>query len=170
MEFESYYAPWDSWFHLKAYPAKDGGLSVFFHDITARKRSDEAIRRPTPTWSIASGSGPWSSSGPTRAWCGKSPGGSWFEEVRRQAVATTRPCPGGRATAGSRELHDDLTQRLAVLAIDAGMIEQLSGGPAEIATRASGMCEQLVPFRERAFAVVPDCIPRSWTTWASWTL
>jgi hypothetical protein len=36
------YHPWDARFHVKAYPSKDGGLSVFFHDITPRKRSDEA--------------------------------------------------------------------------------------------------------------------------------
>src|SRR5262249_58920992 len=45
VQFEFYYQPWDSWFQNKAYPTKDGGLSVFYHDITARKRSEEALRR-----------------------------------------------------------------------------------------------------------------------------
>ena len=45
VEFENYYVPRDSWFHIKAYPSKDGGLSVFFHDITRRKRSEEALRK-----------------------------------------------------------------------------------------------------------------------------
>src|SRR5262249_59678207 len=44
VEFEFYYEPWDAWFQNKAYPTKDGGLSVFYHDITARKRSEEALR------------------------------------------------------------------------------------------------------------------------------
>jgi PAS domain S-box-containing protein len=44
VQFENYYEPWASWFHVKAYPSKDGGLSVFFHDVTARKRSEEALR------------------------------------------------------------------------------------------------------------------------------
>src|SRR5262249_8482546 len=43
VEFDNYYAPWDSWFHIKAYPAKDGGLSVYFSDIPTRKRSEAAL-------------------------------------------------------------------------------------------------------------------------------
>src|SRR5262249_44967726 len=43
----------------------------------------------------------------------------------------------------ARELHDDLTQRLAILAIDAGTIEQWPGCPGDIAEKARGMCEQL---------------------------
>jgi hypothetical protein len=45
VQFEFYYEPWNSWFLNKAYPTKDGGLSVFYHDITARKRSEEAMRQ-----------------------------------------------------------------------------------------------------------------------------
>ena len=37
VDFENYYLPWDRWFHVKAYPTSDGGLSIFFEDITARK-------------------------------------------------------------------------------------------------------------------------------------
>jgi PAS domain S-box-containing protein len=37
-EFENYYAPWDRWFHLKAQPAGNGGISVFYRDITERMR------------------------------------------------------------------------------------------------------------------------------------
>jgi PAS domain S-box-containing protein len=37
VEFENCYEPWNRWFHVKAFPAGDGGLSVFFEDITARK-------------------------------------------------------------------------------------------------------------------------------------
>jgi signal transduction histidine kinase len=44
----------------------------------------------------------------------------------------------------ARELHDDLTQRLAVLAIDAGMLEQLPGCPVGVEERARGMREQLI--------------------------
>src|SRR5262249_52516581 len=45
VQFENYYEPWDKWFHIKAYPSKDGGLSVFFHDITARKRSEAVLQK-----------------------------------------------------------------------------------------------------------------------------
>ena len=48
----------------------------------------------------------------------------------------------------ARELHDDLTQRLAVLAIDAGMLEQLPGCPAGVEEKARGMREQLVALSE----------------------
>ena len=34
VEFDNYYAPWQRWFHLKAYPAPEGGLSVFYQDVT----------------------------------------------------------------------------------------------------------------------------------------
>lgn len=37
VEFEHCYLPWQVWFHTKASPAGDGGLSIFFQDITARK-------------------------------------------------------------------------------------------------------------------------------------
>jgi signal transduction histidine kinase len=51
----------------------------------------------------------------------------------------------------ARELHDDLTQRLAVLAIDAGKLEQ---APAEaVAERARGMREQLVALSESVHAL-----------------
>ena len=48
----------------------------------------------------------------------------------------------------ARELHDDLTQRLAVLAIDAGMLERLPGCPPDIGDRARGMREELVNLSE----------------------
>jgi signal transduction histidine kinase len=48
----------------------------------------------------------------------------------------------------ARELHDDLTQRLAVLAIDAGKFEQLPGRGEDIAAWARGMREQLVDLSE----------------------
>src|SRR5579884_633906 len=40
VEFENYYAPWRRWFHLKAYPAAGGGVSMFYEDITARKTAE----------------------------------------------------------------------------------------------------------------------------------
>ncbi len=48
----------------------------------------------------------------------------------------------------SRELHDDLTQRLAVLAIDAGRLEQLPDCSRDVQERARGMREQLVAMSE----------------------
>jgi PAS domain S-box-containing protein len=42
VEFEDYYGRWDRWFHVKAYPAADGGISVFFEDITVRRQAEAA--------------------------------------------------------------------------------------------------------------------------------
>lgn len=44
-DFENYYAPWDRWFHVKAYPAADRGISVFFEDITERKHAESALQQ-----------------------------------------------------------------------------------------------------------------------------
>lgn len=41
VEFENYYAPSRRWFHVKAFPAEGGGLSVFFADVTARRAVEE---------------------------------------------------------------------------------------------------------------------------------
>jgi PAS domain S-box-containing protein len=41
--FEDYYAPWDRWFDIRAYPTGEGGLSVYFQDITERKRAEAAL-------------------------------------------------------------------------------------------------------------------------------
>src|SRR5262249_32749122 len=45
VQFEFYYEPWDAWFHNRAYPTKDGGISIFYHDITARKVSEGVLRK-----------------------------------------------------------------------------------------------------------------------------
>ncbi len=42
VEFENYYEPNEKWFGIRAYPARDGGLSVYFRDITERKAAEEA--------------------------------------------------------------------------------------------------------------------------------
>ena len=41
--FENYYEPWKRWFDLRVYPARDGGLSIYFQDMTERKNSEEAL-------------------------------------------------------------------------------------------------------------------------------
>ena len=39
VEFHNYYVPWQRWFHLKAYPSADGGLSIFYEDVTTQYRA-----------------------------------------------------------------------------------------------------------------------------------
>jgi PAS domain S-box-containing protein len=41
--FEPYYPPHDRWYEVNAYPSPDG-LSVYFRDVTGRKRAEEALR------------------------------------------------------------------------------------------------------------------------------
>lgn len=43
MEFEHYYAPTGKWFEVRAYPSEEG-VSVYFHDITERRRAEDSLR------------------------------------------------------------------------------------------------------------------------------
>jgi PAS domain S-box-containing protein len=42
--FEEFYPPLESWFEVQAYPSEDG-LSVYFRDVTERKRAEEALHQ-----------------------------------------------------------------------------------------------------------------------------
>ncbi|MBD3615829.1 MAG: PAS domain S-box protein [Gracilimonas sp.] len=44
VDFEDYYPTLDKWFDISAYPSSEG-ISVFFKEITARKKNEEEIRR-----------------------------------------------------------------------------------------------------------------------------
>jgi PAS domain S-box-containing protein len=43
-DFENHYEPWNRWFHNTCYPRKGGGMTVYFREITERKRAEEALR------------------------------------------------------------------------------------------------------------------------------
>ena len=49
VEFETFYAPWDKWLVVKTYPAKDGGLSVYYRDVTEKKQAAQALREQAST-------------------------------------------------------------------------------------------------------------------------
>lgn len=44
VHFEEFYAPFEQWAEVHAYPSEEG-LSVYFRDITDRKRTDQALQR-----------------------------------------------------------------------------------------------------------------------------
>ncbi|MEH2376345.1 GAF domain-containing protein [Nostoc sp.] len=52
VEFEEFYPPLNCWLKVHAYPAKDG-LSVYFQDITERRKTAEALRESEERWQLA---------------------------------------------------------------------------------------------------------------------
>jgi PAS domain S-box-containing protein len=148
VEFEFYYEPWDRWFLNKVYPSKDGGLSVFYHDITARKRSEEVLLKARSELELRVQERTLELSR-VNARLGKQIAKRQrIEEARTELLHRLVRAQEKEHRRIARELHDDLTQRLAVLAIDAGAVEQLPGCPQEIRERARGMREQLVGLSE----------------------
>src|SRR5439155_8424029 len=43
VQMENYYEPWDRWFENRIYPSPNG-LSIFFHEVTERKRAEQTAR------------------------------------------------------------------------------------------------------------------------------
>ncbi|MGA1875125.1 MAG: PAS domain S-box protein [bacterium] len=43
--FENFYEPWGRWFHNRCFPREEGGIFVYFQDITERKRVEEALHK-----------------------------------------------------------------------------------------------------------------------------
>src|SRR5436190_11536300 len=46
IRMENYYEPWDRWFENRIYPSPNG-LSIFFHEITERKKAEQAAQAST---------------------------------------------------------------------------------------------------------------------------
>jgi PAS domain S-box-containing protein len=97
VQFEFFYPPLGAWYELRGYPSPDG-LSVYFQDITDRKRGDESLRESeermrmavdagrmgTWEWRIDSGRVSWSAG--LEAIHGLAPGtfAGTFEAVQRE--------------------------------------------------------------------------------------
>jgi PAS domain S-box-containing protein len=44
VEFENFHAPWQRWYWVRVFPVESGGIAIYFHDITDRKRTDQLLR------------------------------------------------------------------------------------------------------------------------------
>jgi PAS domain S-box-containing protein len=144
VEFEFYYEPWDAWFLNKAYPSKDGGLSVCYHDITARKRAEKALQEAHDELEQRIQERTHEVSRANERLAKQIARRQRLEKARRVLRRRLVHAQEEEHRRIARELHDDLTQRLAVLAIEAGKLEQASGASGDIAERARGMRAQLV--------------------------
>jgi PAS domain S-box-containing protein len=148
VEFEFYYEPWDAWFQNKVYPSKDGGLSVFYHDITARKRSEEALQKAHDELERRVRERTRELSQANARLALQVAKRRKVEEARTELLRRLVRAQEEEHRRIARELHDDLTQRLAVLAIDAGKLERLPGCPPDIGKKVTVIREQLVALSE----------------------
>ena len=148
VEFDNYYAPSDSWFHIKGYPSTDGGLAVFFHDITPRKRSEEALLKAHSeleqrvldrTRELTEANARLARQVAKR---------KRVELARTELLRRLERSQEDEHRRIARELHDHLTQELAMVAIEAGIIKQSPGCPREIGQMAHAMYERLAALSE----------------------
>jgi PAS domain S-box-containing protein len=148
VQFEFYYEPWDAWFQNKAYPTKDGGLSVFYHDVTARKRSEELLQKTHSELEQRVRERTRELSRANARLERQIARRKKVEEARTDLLRRLVHAQEEERRRIARELHDDLTQRLAVVAIDAGTLERLPGCPQDVGKRAHGIHEQMVALSE----------------------
>ncbi|MBV9773145.1 MAG: PAS domain-containing sensor histidine kinase [Gemmatimonadetes bacterium] len=82
-QFEEYYPPLEAWFDVRAYPTADG-LSVYFRNITLRKRAEQALRESEERFRALG------NSIPQLAWMADSSGGIfWYNERWHEYTGTT---------------------------------------------------------------------------------
>jgi PAS domain S-box-containing protein len=44
-EYEAYGAPRGRWYHIRVFPIPDGGVAIYFRDVTDRKQTDDKLRQ-----------------------------------------------------------------------------------------------------------------------------
>ncbi|MEO8126621.1 MAG: PAS domain S-box protein [Bryobacteraceae bacterium] len=45
VSFDNYFAPYDRWFFNRAFPTREGGLAIYWREITDQKRAEAELRR-----------------------------------------------------------------------------------------------------------------------------
>ncbi|MDC7684112.1 ATP-binding protein [Asticcacaulis sp. BYS171W] len=48
--FEAFYPRWSRWFNVRVFPVEDGGLTIYFQEITAEKTAHAALRDSEERW------------------------------------------------------------------------------------------------------------------------
>ena len=69
-EFEDFYPALNAWFYVRAFPSGDGGLAVYFQDVTERRQARDALAESESRYRFLAESVPeivWTAS-PTAAW------------------------------------------------------------------------------------------------------
>lgn len=96
VEFEEFYPPFQRWFNVRAYPTEEG-LSVFFRDVTSRKRAEAKLRESERNFRTLG------NSIPQLAWMA-SPDGEilWFNDRWYEYTGTT---PEEMRSWGWTKLH-----------------------------------------------------------------
>jgi signal transduction histidine kinase len=160
VQFEFYYEPWDSWFQNKAYPTKDGGLSVFYQDVTARKRWEEVLQKARDGLEQKVAERTRELSQVNARLERKIAKRKRVEQARSELLRRLVRAQEEEHRRIARELHDDLTQRLAVLAIATGTLEQMPTCPPDVRKKLCGMREQLVSLSEVVHSLSRQLHPR----------
>jgi signal transduction histidine kinase len=153
VEFETYYSPKDAWYYIKAYPAKDGGLSVFFQDITLRRRSEELLRKSHEDLEKRVYDRTLELFRTTRRLGQQIARRMRLEAARTDLLRRLVHAQEEEHRRIARELHDDLTQRLAVLAIEAGTLEHAPDCPPGFEQKARAMHRQLVELSDNVHSL-----------------
>jgi PAS domain S-box-containing protein len=133
IQFEHYYLPWQRWYDVRVYPASDGGISVFYQDITERKQIEQAlvearlelesrVRTRTAELQLAN-------------------------QELRELSSRLQQLQDDERRRLARELHDSVGQLLAALAMNISVVKseahKLSGETAKRVAENAAIVDQL---------------------------